>query len=394
MTLRGYLRSLVTPGNAVVAAILCVGFPITILRFTQGLERVSNLSNDYPWGLWVGFDVLCGVALAAGGFCLAATVHIFHMHQYEAIVRPAILTGFLGYFFVAVGLLLDLGRPWRLPYPLFVSHGTTSVMFEVAWCVAMYLTVLFLEFSPALFVWLGWEKLRRWVARLTFMLAILGVVLSTLHQSALGGLFLVAANKLHPLWYSIYIPAFFLVSAMAAGVSMVIFEGWLSHRIFASRLGTGPHHNFDQLTLGLAKASAIILFTYFCLKWIGVAHDNRWAYLWSGFGALFLVELLGFVLAPAILYTVAVKRRSVTLARIAAVWAVLGVVLNRLNVSLFAYNWQFPERYVPHWMEIAISITLVTIGLMTFRFIVNRMPILNAEAEDKAHAIHPFRRAA
>lgn len=377
LTPRAYARSLATPGNFIIAVILCVGGPLTILRFTQGLGVATNLNNDYPWGLWIGFDVLCGVALAAGGFCLAATVHIFGVKEYEAVVRPAILTGFLGYFFVAVGLLYDLGRPWRLPYPIFVSHGTASVMFEVAWCVAMYLTVLFLEFCPMLFHWLEWKWVERWVHRLTFLLAILGVVLSTLHQSALGGLFLIAEGKLHPLWYSPYIPAFFLVSAMSAGVSMVIVEGWISHRLFSHRVDHAAHEKFDRLTLGLAKAGAAVLFTYFFLKWIGVAHDGRWAYLASGFGAWFLVEVLGFVLGPALLFTTAVRKSSVGLARIAAVWAVVGVVLNRLNVALFAFNWQLPYRYIPHWIEIGVTLTLVTTGLVLFRFIVNRMPVLS-----------------
>ncbi len=379
MTPREYVRSLLTPGNGLVALILCSGLIFTVLRFTRGLGAVTNLSNDYPWGLWIGFDVLCGVALAAGGFSLAAAVHIFGLHKYEALVRPAVLTGFLGYFFVSLGLLFDLGRPWRLPYPIVVSHGTTSVMFEVAWCVAMYQTVLFIEFSPALFEWLGWEKIRKLVVRLTFLLAILGVVLSTLHQSAIGGLFLIAKEKLHPLWYSPYIPAYFLTSALAAGVSMVIVEGWISHHAFKRRIDPTRHHELEELTLGLAKAGSAILFTYFCLKWIGVAHDDRWAYLSTGFGAWFLVELLGFVLAPAILFTVAVKRNSVGLTRAAAVWAVLGVVLNRLNMALFAFNWQLPHRYVPHWMEIGITISLVTAGLTVFRFIVNRMAILSVE---------------
>lgn len=378
MTPREYVRSLATPGNWIVVAILCVGIPVTILRFTHGLGQVTNLNDDYPWGLWIGFDVLCGVALAAGGFCLAAMVHIFHVKQYEALVRPAILTGFLGYFFVAIGLLFDLGRPWRLPYPIFVSHGTTSVMFEVAWCVAMYLTVLFLECCPVFFGWLDWHRLRKLVGRLTFALAILGVVLSTLHQSALGGLFLIAQTKLHPLWYSSYIPAFFLVSALSAGVSMVIFEGWLSHRVFSDRVDSSGHADFDRLTLGLAKGGAMILFTYFCLKWIGVAHDGRWEYLATGFGAWFLLEIFGFVLGPALLFTFSVKRGSVRLARIAAIWTILGVVFNRLNVAMFVFNWQLPYRYIPHWMEIAVTVTLVTVGLMTFRFIVNRMPILDS----------------
>lgn len=380
MTWSGYLRSLLTPFNAIVALILGVGLVATVLRFTGGLAQVTNLSDNYPWGLWIGVDVLCGVALAAGAFTVACGVHIFRLHDYEPLVRPAVLMGFLLYLVYAVGLSYDLGRPWRLPYPIFVSHGTTSVMFEVAWCVAMYLTVLFLEFSPMAMEWLGLERLRRVLARLTLALAVLGTVLSTLHQSALGGLFLVAPDKVHPLWYTQYIPVFFLLSAVGAGLSMVIVGSSLSNRLFRDRLGRFDANLEERLLLGLSRTAAMVLATYFCLKWIGVAHDHAWSWLASGFGAWFLLEVFGFVLAPAILYIVAVKRRSLALARTAAGWTVAGLVLNRLNIAMFTYNWQLADRYVPHWLEFAITLMLFTLGLMAYRFIVNRMAILDAPA--------------
>lgn len=372
----GYLKSLLTPFNLFAALILAAGVWATWVRFTQGLASATNLSDDTPWGIWIGFDVLCGVALAAGGFCIAAAVHIFRLKEYHPLMRPAILTGFLGYFFVAVGLLFDLGRPWRLPYPIFVSHGTSSVMFEVAWCVALYLTVLFLEFAPALSEWLDWKRLRNTLLKLSFVLSILGVVLSTLHQSALGALFLIAPYRLHPLWYSAYIPVFFFISAVSAGLSMVIFESWASHKLFPAKCHGTSMKTLDGLTLGVAKAAALVLLTLFCLKWIGVAHDNRWAYLMTGYGAWFLFEIGGFVLLPGLAFVAAVKRRSANIARVAAVWAVLGVVLNRLNISIIAFNWQQTTAYVPHWMELVISLSIVVTGLLVFRFIVLRMPIL------------------
>lgn len=376
MPLPQYMRSLKTPFNAVAALILCVGIPVTAIRFTQGLGATTHLTNDYPWGLWIGFDVLCGVALAAGGFCMASTVHLFKLKQYYPVMRPAILTGFLGYFFVVIGLCFDLGRPWRLPYPMFVSYGVTSVMFLVAWHVALYLTVQFLEFCPAIFEWLGWTQVRRWILKLTIGATAFGVILSTLHQSALGGLFLLAPGKVHPLWYSAFIPVFFFVSSVAAGLSMVIVESMLSHRLFNNQVRDEEPHGLDRLTVGLAKGAAIVLFTYFCLKWIGVAHENRWAWLFSGYGLWFLLEVGGFVLGPCVAYVIAVKRNSARIARIAAVWTVLGIVLNRLNVSILTFNWQLPYRYIPHWMEFAVTITIVTVGLLTFRFVINRMPVL------------------
>ncbi|UCE61567.1 MAG: polysulfide reductase NrfD [Phycisphaerales bacterium] len=372
-----YLRGLVTPFNAVVLIIMCVGIPITVYRFLiGGLEPTTNLTDNSPWGLWIGFDVLCGVALAAGGFVLGSAVHLFGMRQYYPLVRPAILTGFLGYFFVVVGLCYDLGRPWRLPYPMIVSYGVTSVMFLVGWHVATYLTVQFLEFCPAIFEWLGWKKVRKWAVWLTIGATVFGVILSTLHQSALGALFLLAKGKVHPLWYSPYIPIFFFTSAVIGGITMVIFESMLSHRVFHSQVADHDPAETDRLVIGLGKAASVLLFTYFCLKWIGVAHGQTWKYLNTGYGYWFLLEMFGFVLLPCFLFVIGVRIQSAALVRFTAVVTVLGIILNRLNVSIITFQWNLPDRYFPHWMEFAVTIFVVTLGLITFRWIVNRMPVL------------------
>ena len=372
-----YVRGLVTPFNIVALVVYCVGIPIAIYRFLiGGLEATTNLTDNYPWGLWIGFDVLVGVALAAGGFVLGSAVHLFGMRQYYPLVRPAILTGFLGYFFVVVGLCFDLGRPWRLPYPMIVSYGVTSVMFLVGWHVATYLTVQFLEFCPAIFEWLNWKKLRKWAVWLTIGATVFGVILSTLHQSALGALFLLAKGKVHPLWYSPFIPIFFFASAVIGGVTMVIFESMLSHRIFHSQVAHHDPAETDRLVIGLGKAASILLFTYFCLKVIGVAHGQHWDLLLTSYGYWFLLEMIGFVLLPCFLFAIAVQNQSAGLVRFTAVLTVLGIVLNRLNVSIITFQWNLPDRYFPHWMEFVVTIMVVTTGLITFRWIVNRMPVL------------------
>jgi len=373
---REYMRGLITPFNIVAAIILCIGIPVTVVRFTQGLAAVTNLTNDYPWGLWIGFDVLVGVALAAGGFVLGSAVHLFGLRQYYPLVRPAILTGFLGYFFVVVGLCFDLGRPWRLPYPMVVSYGVTSVMFLVGWHVALYLTVQFVEFCPAIFEWLNARTLRKWVGWLTIGATVFGVILSTLHQSALGALFLLAPGKVHPLWYSPFIPVFFLVSAVIAGLSMVIFESMLSHRIFHTQVADHDPGESDRLVIGLGKAASVVLFTYFCLKWIGVAHGQHWDLLLTPYGYWFLLEIFGFVLLPCFLFAHAVRTQSASLVRFTSVLTVLGIVLNRLNVSIITFQWNLEDRYFPRWTEFVVTITVVTVGLITFRWIVNRMPVL------------------
>ena len=371
-----YFKSLVTPFNIIAAIILAIGIPIAWIRFTQGLAATTNLTQNNPWGIWIGVDVLCGVALAAGGFTLGSAVYLFGMKEYHPIVRPAILTGFLGYFFVIIGLCFDLGRPWRLPYPMFVSYGTTSVMFLVGWHVALYLSCQFVEFCPGLFEWLGWKKLRKWAVGLTIGATIFGVILSTLHQSALGGLFLLAPGKLHPLWYTPYLPIFFLTSAIVAGIAMVIFESMMTHRVFSHQINHRDHHNFDRLTIGLGKAAAMVLAGYFCLKIIGVAHGYHWNLLNTPYGYWFLFEILGFVLAPCLLFVLAVRHSSASWVRVAGIWTVLGIILNRVNVSVIAFNWNIEDQYIPKWTEIMVTITIITVGVLTFRWIVNRMPIL------------------
>ncbi len=380
---------LVTPFNLVTGLIIAVGIPVMIIRFTMGLGAVTNLSDTNPWGLWIGFDVLVGVALAAGGYVTSCAVYIFGLKQYHPIVRPAVLTGFLGYVLVAVGLLFDIGRAWRLPYPFLMSHGWTSVMFEVAACVALYLTVLFLEFLPVPFEWLRWKRLRNFFIGLTIPLTILGIILSTLHQSSLGALFIIAPGKVHPLWYSPYLAVFFFVSSVIAGLSMVIFESGLSHRVFHDRFDPEHPVDHDALTLGLAKAAALVLFAYFAMKLIGLSHGNHWALLNTPYGYWFLVELLGFVMLPCILYTWAYRQRNASLARATGLWTVIGIILNRLNVSIIAFNWQLPfeQRYIPHWMEITVTVTLVTFGVLAFKWIVERMPVLADHPDYKtAHA--------
>lgn len=370
-------QSLLTPFNVVAGLIVVLGLIVTGLRFTKGLGTVTNLSDYNPWGIWIGFDLLVGVALAAGGYVTSAAVYIFGFKKYHSAVRPAILTGFLGYALVVLALHYDVGQPWRLPYPFIVQPGTTSLLFEVAACVALYLTVLFLEFSPAALEWLGLQRLRKYIVRLTMVLTIFGVILSTLHQSSLGALFLIAPSKLHPLWYSSYIPIYFFITSIIAGLSMVIFEGTLSHRYFADKMDETHLQEKDDIVLGFGKAASLVLAGYLIIKIIGISADNNWHYLSTGYGVWFLVELIGFVALPSFLYAVGTRDKNLLLIKWTAVWTVLGVILNRLNVCLIAFNWQLPssERYVPHWMEIVISVFIVTLGLIIFRFIVTRMPI-------------------
>jgi Ni/Fe-hydrogenase subunit HybB-like protein len=333
-------KSFLTPFNVIAGIIVILGLIVTVLRFTGGLGAVTNLSDYNPWGIWIGFDLLVGVALAAGGFVTSAAVYIFGMKKYHSAVRPAILTGFLGYALVVIALNYDVGRPWRLPYPFIIQQGTTSLLFEVAACVALYLTVLFIEFSPAAMEWLGLKRARNLVVRLTLLLTIFGVILSTLHQSSLGALFLIAPAKLHPLWYSPYLPVFFFVSAIIAGLSMVIFESTLSHHYFADKMDESHLKEKDTVALGFGKAASLLLAGYFITKVIGISEGNNWHLLGTKYGFWFLVELLGFIALPSFLYAVGVRDKNLKLIKWTAAWTVLGIMVNRLNISLVAFNVQ------------------------------------------------------
>lgn len=382
--------SLFTPWNIVAGLILAAGIVVTIMRFTMGLGSVTNLTDNNPWGIWIGFDLLCGVALAAGGYTTSAACYIFGFKRFHGAVRPAILTAFLGYAMVVFALNYDVGRPWRLVYPIFYQQGTTSILFEVGLCVFIYLTVLFLEYLPAALEWKrGFDKYRGILIKMTMALTILGVILSTLHQSSLGALYLIAPSKLHPLWYTAYLPVMFFMSSMFAGLSMVIFEGTISHKHFHHKMDAEYNGGYEDLQLAFAKAAAWIMAGYLAMKIFGLSMDNRWQYLGTGYGVWWLVEVFGFVAMPCYCYAVAYRDRNLKLARIAAPWTVLGIVLNRFNISLVAFNWQLPsvDRYFPSFGEIVISLFVVTIGVLIFRFIVTRMPIfyVHPAYKDSSH---------
>ena len=384
MNFRDYLKSLWTPFSIVSAAVLAVGLPVLVMRFWFGLGSTTNLSQTQPWGLWIGFDMMTGIALAAGGFTIGAAVEIFNLEEYHPIERPAILTGFLGYMLAVIGLIADLGKPWNM-IGIFSNNGTQSVLFEVAWCVACYTTVLFLEFSVPLFEWLGWERFYRPLKKALLALTVLSVMFSTMHQSALGSLFIIAPGKLHPLWYSSQIFLFFFISAVIAGISMVIVESTISHKVFSEQF-KGQHVDVEKLSFGLAKAGAVVTFAYFFLKLQGVIDNHAIGFIGVGFyGKWWLLEMFGFVLLPSLLYAWGARNQHIVAVRVAAVLGVLGIVLNRLNVSLVAYNWNQEVHYWPSWMEISVSLALVVIGILAFKWIVNRMPVLRPMKGSSGH---------
>ena len=367
----------ITVWRVIFAAIMLSGLYATYLRVLYGLGGSTNLSDKFPWGLWIGFDVMCGVALASGGFTLVATVHIFNLEKYKPVLRPAILTAFLGYILVVVGLLYDLGRPDRLWHPL-VMWNPHSVMFEVAWCVTLYSTVLFLEFLPMVFERFGLHKPNEWIHRISVPLMILGVLLSTLHQSSLGSLFLIMPEKLYPLWYTPLLPLLFYISAIAVGIAMTIFESWHSSRAFGRALEI-------SLLAGLARVLAVILSVYLWIRLIDLGHRDALRLLLRNRTEtwLFLLEI-GLLLVPTILlYQRRIRLRPGALYA-CAVMVVFGVIANRLNTGTTGLEAGSGTHYIPKWSEVAVTLSIVAAGFATFRVIAQYFPVFEAQSHDVA----------
>jgi Ni/Fe-hydrogenase subunit HybB-like protein len=370
---------LLTPFNVITIAIMAVAAVILYIRFTQGLGSVTNLSQDVPWGLWIGFDVITGVAFAGGAYVITFMVYILNVEKYQPIVRATVLNGFLAYVFYAGALLLDLGRPWNVINPIIGnSFGVSSVLFLVAWHFLLYMIAELLEFAPAIAEWAGWPRLRRWLNRLTLGAVIFGITLSTLHQSGLGALYMMARDKVHPLWYSEFIPIMFFVSSIFAGLSMVIFEGSITHRVFHHRVGRDLERSHDGIVQGLARICAGTLFVYLFLQLLVFVHGQKWEYLTTGWGAWYLLEVIGFVALPSWLFLHGVARKSSKVIRTAAALTLVGIVLNRLNISVIAFKWYLPVRYVPSWQEIVVTLAVLSAEIWVFRWVVNRMPVLDS----------------
>ena len=368
---------IITPFNVITIAIMAVAAVILYIRFTQGLGAVTNLSQDVPWGLWIGFDVITGVAFAGGAYVLCFMVYILNQEKYHPIVRVTVLNGFLAYVFYAGALLLDLGRPWNVINPIIGnSFGVSSVLFLVAWHFLLYMTAELLEFAPAIAEWAGWPRLRRWLNRLTLGAVIFGITLSTLHQSGLGALYMMARDKVHPLWYSEFIPIMFFVSSIFAGLSMVIFEGSISHRVFHHRVGHKLRHTHNDILVGLGRIAGMTMFVYLFLQILVFTHGRRWEYIGTGWGAWYLFEMLGLVLVPAVLFIRGYRSASTSTIRWAAALTLIGIIVNRLNVTVIAFKWYAAVRYVPSWMEVVVTLGVISAELWAFRWIVNRMPVL------------------
>jgi Ni/Fe-hydrogenase subunit HybB-like protein len=343
------------------------------VRFAKGLGPSTNLSDQFPWGIWIGFDVLCGVMLAAGGFTLTAAVHILNIQRLYPIVRPTILTAFLGYLLVCVALLFDLGKPYNIWHPL-IMRNPHSVMFEVAYCVMLYTAVLSLEFSPIVLEHFHLQKPLKIVRSALIPLVIGGVILSTLHQSSLGTLYLIMPEKLHPFWYTPLLPVFFFLSAIAVGLAMTIFESSMSSKHFGQQLEL-------PIIQELGRVLLVVLSVYGILRFEDLLHRGVLKLLFQPAYEtyLFWLELVLAVILPLILLAQKrIRTRADGLYGI-AVLVVLGFITNRLNVSITGLESSAGMRYIPKWTELAITGAIIAGGFALFGLAAKYLPIFTAQ---------------
>jgi Ni/Fe-hydrogenase subunit HybB-like protein len=349
--------------------VLAAGAYATIYRFLLGLGPSTHLSDEFPWGIWVGFDVLCGVMLAAGGFTLTGAVHIFNIKRLHPIVRPTVLTAFLGYVLVSMALMVDLGRPYNIWHPL-IMWNPHSVMFEVGWCVMCYTTVLALEFSPIVLERFKLHRPLKYIKGALIPIVIVGVILSTLHQSSLGTVYLIVPTKLHAFWYTPLLPAFFFLSAVAVGLAMTIFESSMSAKYFGRALEL-------HILKDLGRALMVVLIFYSVLRFEDLLHRNVLGLLLkpSYERNLFLLEILLALVIPIILLAFRRVRESAGGLYLASVTTLLGFVTNRLNVAVTGMEASAGVRYLPKWTEVAVTAAMVAAGFAIFGLAAKYLPI-------------------
>ena len=357
------------PGEAVLWLLVLAAVVLTIIRFATGLATIANINQAYPWGWWVGFDMLTRIALGAVGFTMAAAGEIFDIKGFRYVTRAAVLVGLLWYLTYAAVLFVELGRPWMIWW-VFLSWSPTSAMYEVALCAVAYMTVLILEFSPVVLARLGWRAPVRAIHAVYLLIVVTGVALSSLHQSSLGTLLLLVPTKVHPLWHSELLPLFFLFSAVVVGPAVMIGE----HTLATHFLRRQPR--IDVLR-SLGRGLTVLVVVYLALKLGDVVYRGvAGAALNFGFEARFfwLEIVIGLVVPLAILLTPDIHQRKWALFS-AAVCVVVGVALNRLNVAVLAMKVESWESYRPAVGEVLISVGAVAGMLLAYKYLVQWLPI-------------------
>jgi len=381
-----------TKGMIIFIMVMLSGLSFGLYRMIFGLEAATNLNNQYPLGLWIGIDVATGVALAAGGFTSGALVYVFNRENFHAIIRPALLTALLGYTFVGIGLSFDLGRWYNIWHPAipFMWQGN-SVLFEVGMCVIIYINVLYIEFAPIVFerfignvnlpgsldrfndrVDILLRFLDFFLSKIMFIFIISGIVLSCCHQSSLGTLLVIAPYKMHPLYNSLLGPLFFLTSAFAVGLTMIIFESMIACYVF------GRKPEMHVLT-PLSKIIPYFLGIYIFVKLGDMITRKTYLYLFDSSApvVMFWIEFGLLTVVPFFMFMSRDVRRSHRGIFMAASMFVVGVLLNRCTVFFIAYKPLYAEKvYLPALSEFGLTIGLICAIIFVYRVVVTLFPVL------------------
>jgi Ni/Fe-hydrogenase subunit HybB-like protein len=384
LTVQPRFRLNFSPLVWILLALMGIAVVVALARYAFGIGVISDLSYSYPWGFWISFDLFTGVAISSGGFLMAGTVYILRIKEFQPLLRPSVLTAFLGYIMVAIALLVDLGQPLRIWY-MMIHWNHTSVLLEIGICVMSYLTVLAIEFAPVVLErFPALHKIAHLIHKFIMPFVIFGVVLSTLHQSSLGSLLLIQPAKLHPLWWTPILPIMFFTSAISIGLSMIILESSLSSRYFKRGLET---HLLEKL----AKALPIALGIYALLKFGELAVAGELGYLFTSgtMSILFWAEILIGIAAPIVWFSIKKNRQSANGLLIGAIIVLLGMILNRFNVSWFAVKHPDPLFYMPTFMsnvkyfptlpEVAVSIGIFSAGILAFGLAAKYLPVFEEE---------------
>ena len=348
-----------------------IAFIFIIKRFIFGIGSVTNLSDGYPWGMWIVYDVVTGTAIACGGYAMAILVYILNKGQYHPLVRSALMASMFGYTLAGLSIFIDVGRYWQI-YNIFLPGfaNVNSIMFEVAACVAAYIVVMWIEFSPTFFERPGKEKILKRINAVMFIFISLGVLLPTMHQSSLGSLMIIAGQKLSPLWQTGFLPLLFLISAILMGYAMVVFES-----LFSS-LGLKRPLETSMLT----KLSGVIpklLVVYMVIRFGDL--------IWRGeLGLIFTFDLNSFMfiienvlyIYPLVILFSAEKRRQPKQLFIAAVLLVLAGGLYRFNAYLIGFNPGDGWHYFPAFGEIMITVGIIAMEIMAYLVFVKKLPVL------------------
>jgi Ni/Fe-hydrogenase subunit HybB-like protein len=361
-----------TPATTIMVLIMALGLVLIFYRLFRGLGAVTNLNDRFPWGLWIGIDVLGGVAMAAGGFLIAGAVYILNMKKYKPIARAAILNAFFGYLLAATAITLDIGLPWNIWHPI-VMWQIHSVMWVVAIHVVLYTSTLATESSPMFFEKFGMEKAARFIGKILIPVVLFGVLLSVLHQSSLGAVYLIATRKLSSFWYNSQIPTLFLLSAIMMGLSMVSFETILSDKFL--------NHKADPSILsGLARGTLIAAIVFFIAKIWFLAKGPGIAAVFNGTmeANMYLLEMIVGVIGPIILLSMKAVRESMKSIFFIDILVISGVLLNRLNVSIFGvYRDQAATgfSYFPTWMEFVVTFAFISFAIVGFKVSVKYLKV-------------------